>query len=337
MKSITGMLMLSALVVPASPAAAQGNLQYQIERIADYALTIAADALGELVDERDDRARRDRDGRQRGPGRGRDDRDRGEQFTDTVNKTVRLGRNGRLELESLSGDVEIIGGTGDDVRVTATKSIHSNNESTARRALNATEVQIAERPGLVTISAGPTQGRVSSVEVDYVISVPSGTSVSVDSFSGDISVRNITGDLQVNSKSGDVVVKDAKPRIAEIEIVSGDVSLEQVDSERVQVKSVSGDITLIGRLARNGRYDLGTHSGDIQVVPVGNPGFEIEARTFSGDVSSDFPLKLRPGLTNLRDTGRGPNRNNDIRGTVNDGGAVLSLHSFSGDILINKR
>jgi hypothetical protein len=335
MKTMTGVLVLSALIVPAGPAAAQGNLTYQIERIADYALTIAADALGDLVDERRD----DREARQRGPNGIRGDRgDRGPEFTETFTRTVRLGRNGRLELENTSGDIEVTGGSGDEVKITATKRVHAPNDSAARSTLSATEIQVSERAGIVAISAGPTRGRFNSVEIDYVISMPAGTNLSTRTLSGDLLIRNITGDAQLNSLSGDVIVRESTPRMLEIDVVSGDVSLEKVDSDRIDVKTVSGDITLTGRLAKNGRYELHTHSGDVQVIPEGSPGFELEARTFSGDVSSDFAVKLRGALpNNFNPGGRGSPRNNDVRGTFNDGGAVLSLHSFSGDILITKR
>ena len=333
MKTITGILVLSAFVAP-TPAAAQGHLQYQIERIADYALTIAADALGELVEERRD----DRDARQRDPRdpRARDDRG-GPEFTEMFTKTVRLGRNGRLELENFSGDVEVVGGNSEDVKITATKSVRARDESAGRATLAATEIQVVERSGLVTISSGPTRGRFSSVEVDYTLAIPTGTNLSLKTASGDVTVRNIAGDLVVNSLSGDVVVSDSKPRAITIELVSGDVSLEKVDSERVTVKSLSGDVVMTGKLIKTGRYDLNTHSGDIQVIPEGNPGFDLEAATFSGDVSTDFTMKLGGvGRSNFGSPDRG-RRNNELRGTANDGGAALSLHSFSGDILINKR
>ena len=331
MKTITGLLMLSALVVPSSPAAAQGHLQDQIERITEYALTIAADALGDLVDERAERA-----DRQRGPDRNRDDR--GQEYTDTFTRTVRLGRNGRLELDSLSGDVQVTGTSGDDVRITATKRVHAANESAARDALNAMQVQVTERAGVVTISAGPTRGRFNGADMDYVIAVPAATDLALKTASGDVTVKSVTGEVVVNSLSGDVVISESKPRAVNVELVSGDVSLEKVDSDRVQIKTLSGDITLAGRLAKNGRYELRTHSGDIQIIPEGNTGFELEASSFSGEVTSNFDLK-RPAAapSNFAPGGRGPRRSSEVRGTVNDGGAVLSLQSFSGDILITKR
>jgi DUF4097 and DUF4098 domain-containing protein YvlB len=124
----------------------------------------------------------------------------------------------------------------------------------------------------------------------------------------------------------------------EIDAKSGDVSIEQVDSDRVQVSSLSGDIVYKGKLSKSGRYELRTNSGDVQVVTDGGASFEVEARTFSGDVTSDFAMKLGSNLSSsLTGNNRGARRNNDIHGVVNDGGAFLSLHSLSGDILISKR
>lgn len=336
MKTITGLLLTYALAVPAAPAAAQADwsrdIERHVERIADYALALAADALGDLVAERE-QGRNDRVPR-RDPDRARG---RGPAYTDTFTRTVRLGRNGRLELDNLSGDVEVTGVGGDDVKIVATKLVRSPNEATARTALDAMHIEVTERPGLVSVSARPTRGRSGGAEVNYVITVPAGTSLSLKSVSGDVTVSKVSGDVQLNSLSGDVVVKDAKPRIVTVESVSGDVSLEQVSGERVNVNVISGDVVLSGPLASTGRYDLRSHSGDVQVILEGNPGFELEAGSFSGDVSSEFALTLRGAVRSSFSGNRGPGRNSDIRGTANDGGALLSLHSFSGDILITKR
>jgi DUF4097 and DUF4098 domain-containing protein YvlB len=325
MKTIAGILISYALAVPPAPAAAQGDLEHQIQRIVSSALTLAADSLDDLVD-----------ARQRGPRDPRVREDRGPEYTEKFEKTVRLGRNGRLELTNFSGDVEIAGGSGDEAKITATKITHSNNEQAARAALSAMGIEVTERPGGVTIVAQPTRGRSNSVEVNYVISVPSGTSLDLKTYSGDVTIRNLAGDVHLKSYSGDIVVRDGKPAL-DLESISGDVSIEQIESERVKVNSISGDVIFRGKLSKSGRYELSTNSGDVQVITDGGASFNLEARTFSGDVSSDFSLKLGTLPSSLAGNGRGARRNNDISGTVNDGGALLSLHSFSGDILITKR
>jgi hypothetical protein len=88
-------------------------------------------------------------------------------------------------------------------------------------------------------------------------------------------------------------------------------------------------------LARNGRYEFQSHSGDVRVSPLGSGGFSIEASTFSGDMRSDYPLTLQGNPPN-NVTNRGPNRR-PLRGTYGDGGALLTLQSFSGNITVVKR
>jgi DUF4097 and DUF4098 domain-containing protein YvlB len=150
-------------------------------------------------------------------------------------------------------------------------------------------------------------------------------------------VKNVAGEVRLNSLSGDVTVKDSKPTDVDIESVSGDVSLEQVDTERMRVHSVSGDVVFKGALSKSGHYELSTNSGDVQVVTDRNASFDVEAKTFSGDVNVDFPMKLRGTTTTSFGGSKGPRRNGDIRGTVNAGGAQLELQSFSGDIQISRR
>ena len=75
--------------------------------------------------------------------------------------------------------------------------------------------------------------------------------------------------------------------------MSGDIQLSGVQVERLLAKSVSGAIEFGAALERGGRYDFGSHSGDIRIVLSSQTGFELDASTFSGSVRSDFPVTLR--------------------------------------------
>ena len=44
-----------------------------------------------------------------------------------------------------------------------------------------------------------------------------------------------------------------------------------------------------GALARNGRYELKSFSGEVRVILAGNTGFEVDANSFSGDVAARPP------------------------------------------------
>jgi len=103
---------------------------------------------------------------------------------------------------------------------------------------------------------------------------------------------------------------------------------------RAEAKSVSGNIEFDTPLARGGRYELTSHSGDIRIAVAEGAGFDLDADTFAGTVRSDLPVTLRSGPAGGDGKGRAPRV---IRGTYGDGGAVLALRSFSGDVAIVKR
>jgi DUF4097 and DUF4098 domain-containing protein YvlB len=155
----------------------------------------------------------------------------------------------------------------------------------------------------------------------------------VKSVSGNLEVSDSEAEeLRFESVSGDVVVNKLKANGLDVNAVSGDVRLSDVEAGRASLRAVTGDIDFNGRLARNGRYQLQTHSGDVRMTPVDVRGFALEAVTFSGDVRTDFTLTVQgtQGLQTNRRTGR------SIRGSFGDGGATLVLRSFSGDIILSR-
>ena len=209
-----------------------------------------------------------------------------------------------------------------------------------------------------------------NVSVAFNVTAPERARISVNTISGNISVRDIKGDLTLETISGNVQIGNAgrvskaktvsgsvdiadttmegmlsastisgivqmrnvKARQIELGSISGSVLVDQVTAERVDAQSISGDIKLTGPLVRGGRYDLGSHSGTIEVVLTGDVGFEIEASSFSGNVRTDLPLKLS-GVSQTSSRGR----QRSIRGTYGDGSAFLDLTTFSGSVVLGKK
>jgi DUF4097 and DUF4098 domain-containing protein YvlB len=153
--------------------------------------------------------------------------------------------------------------------------------------------------------------------------------------SGDLQITDAeAGELRFESVSGDVVVNKLKANGLDVNAVSGDVRISDVETGRATLRSVTGDVEFGGRLARNGRYQLQTHSGDLQITPVDVRGFALEATTFSGEIRSDFTVTVQ-GTQSDPQSNRRVGRS--IRGSFGDGGATLMLQSFSGDIILIRR
>ena len=290
--------------------------------------------------------------------RRRDENNR-EENVERTTRTLKLGANGVLTLGNIAGDIAITRATGPDTTVEIVKTARGRDANDVREQLQMVQVDVTERAGRADIrtrypsneEARRNNRRNFNVSVAYNVSAPAGTRISVESISGSIKVTDIKGDVTANSVSGDVRITGSgrinaaktisgTVEIADAEIdgalesssVSGDVIMRRVTARRLDASSVSGAVAFVGTLARNGRYDLGSFSGDVHLYLSGGTGFEVDANSSSGDIRSDFDIVTRGAQTTTR-RGRRP----VLSGTFGDGSAVLDLTTFSGSIIISKR
>ena len=217
--------------------------------------------------------------------------------------------------------------------------------------------------------SGRNNRRNINVLVAYNVTAPEGTRITVESISGSVKVADIKGDISANtisgnirisgagrvnaaktisgtveiadaqmdgalessSVSGDVIVRRVTARRIAANSVSGHVKFDDLQCERVSANTTSGTVTFVGPLMKTGRYDLGSFSGEVRLHLSGGVGFEVDANSFSGQISSDFDIVTRGQQP---DRGR---RRTVLTGTFGDGSAVLDLTTFSGSIVISKR
>lgn len=295
----------------------------------------------------------------------------GSEQTERVTQTYKVGPDGSLEVQNLSGDVHVRVGGNNEIRIEAIKRVrYRGNPDDAKMLLERLRVDMNQVGNRVEIQTWYPRGRTSG-SVDYTISVPASTTVSIKTISGSIEIINVRGEVRADTISGDVrvsgtpnialaktvsgsvtakdinstgaltlasvsgniVTEGMKVRSLDVTTVSGDLLLNGLQVERLDAKAVSGSIEFAAPLARGGRYGLQSHSGNVRIAVLNSAGFELDATTFSGSVRSDFPVTLRTDPD-----GRGRGRNSrTIRGSFGDGGAILSVRSFSGSVVIAKR
>jgi DUF4097 and DUF4098 domain-containing protein YvlB len=291
--------------------------------------------------------------------RGRNER------TDRSTRTVTLGAAGLLELRNVSGDITVTAGGGRDVVIEIIKQSRADSEADASLGLQEVEVTVDQRGERAVVDTTyPRRRTPYSVSTTFNVQAPAGTRLNARSVSGSITIRGITGELTVDTISGAIRVDNAG-RISQARSVSGDVvltgvetdgtvtagtvsgsiSLTNVKARRVVaenvsgrihadgvscdaalMKSLSGPVDFVGPLARNGRYELQSHSGTVRLTVAGNVGFELQARSFSG--------RIRPEGLSLQaiSMNRGA-----LRATVGDASAVVIAGTFSGDVVVAKK
>jgi DUF4097 and DUF4098 domain-containing protein YvlB len=269
------------------------------------------------------------------------------EFRSVIDTSLAIDKRGIVDLSLSSGEITVTGWSRSDVRIKAqseygllkldaspariTLSIRSRS---GRQGETKYEVSLPVGTRVITkTSSGETvirgvKGEIDAQAVSGDIDVDDANErVSLETISGEITVQRATGDIRLTSVSGDVSLATATADV-EVETVSGEITLTGLKSKFVRTETTSGDIEFDGAIDPAGRYEFRAHSGDVRVVLPSGAGASVDVETFSGTINSDFRIVLEPGETSL---GVSPKRF-DFK--VGDGGARVSLESFSGDIRI---
>ncbi len=153
--------------------------------------------------------------------------------------------------------------------------------------------------------------------------------VTASSISGRVLARQVQEGVRANTVNGSIEITGVKGGIV-ADTTSGTVTLRDVESEEVRVNSHSGSVRFQGKVSRTGRYVFNSFSGEVTVTLPADTEFNVLAKTFSGDIETDFPVQVGVGSSLS-------SRNRKLQATHGKGGAQLNLTSFSASLRIKKQ
>ena len=128
-------------------------------------------------------------------------------------RKVKVGRDGRVSISNISGDINVTGGSGDDVTIEAVKRTRGD-----RSQLGAVQIIVDDRPGRVEVRTEyendrSYRNRNIDVSVDYTVLVPATATVDVKSISGNVAVTGVQGAVRAETVSG-TVTTSATPKLS---------------------------------------------------------------------------------------------------------------------------
>jgi hypothetical protein len=145
--------------------------------------------------------------------------------------------------------------------------------------------------GDVTAESVTGDVTVHSASGDVLLNRADGQ-VTVDTASGDIQASQLTGPTRIHTASGDIVITSCGSSVI-VRTASGDVQLGAVENGRVELSSSSGDLQVGVRPGLGVYLDLASNSGSVRsdLDPAedggqepGGAAVEISCRTVSGDI-----------------------------------------------------
>jgi hypothetical protein len=159
---------------------------------------------------------------------------------------------------------------------------------------------------------------------DLDIKVPAGTSLKIDGANLDkVVVENVGGSIEIESASGGLKLTN----------VSGPIVAE----------TTNGDIEVVfNRVAAGKPMSFVTFSGDVDVTLPAETKASFRIKSSMGEVFTDFDLALKAMPAEAeKTTGREGGKyrvslERAVIGSINGGGAEMSLQNFNGNIYIRK-
>ena len=280
----------------------------------------------------------------------------------TVEKNFTVPPGGDLKVQTSGGDINVVTGTGSEVKVTARERINADSEEKADELLKDLTLTIEQQGGNVTATAKYARQAgwhwgSTPVSVSFTVVVPSRYNVDLNTSGGDIRVASIKGHARLrtsggnlkldriegevdgNTSGGDISLSEGMAAVklstsggnihveraggeADLSTSGGDIVIDSVRS-RLTATTSGGDIKANIEGAIKGECTLSTSGGNVSVAIDRNTAFDLKAHTSGGDVDA-------AGLTIVIE--HGGLGKSSLSGKVNGGGPLLSLGTSGGNI-----
>src|SRR3972149_5164470 len=244
-----------------------------------------------------------------------------------MSKTITAGRAPKIIIESIGGDLSLVGWEGDDILLKADDDVMhvsqdgdqvnlSCDDELSLRVPKAASIMINKIGGDASIRG--VMGGIELKEIGGDLSIRDVDSVAIDTVHADFSLRGAKGHLSIKSANSDVSIRD----------VDGNVSLDTV-ADDLALRDVRGNVN--ANVAEDVVMYLNPQAGNAYSVTAGD------------DILMVMPPKANARLTLNADQidvdWKGVEKDEDATSrviTLGDGSATMTLNA-GGDIRVSNK
>ncbi len=229
--------------------------------------------------------------------------------SDEWKRSYPLADGGELQIVGGSGSVEIHGGTGSTIEVTAERVARAATDEAAREVVPRIGIHEDVTPDKVVIQSEGLRGIVIGVEqrINYKVTVPGSTKVRVRTVDGPITITDVDGRVVASSTNGEVVVRNVKGGV-DARTVNQNVTVDLASfaNDPVDIRAVNGNVALTLPASTNATLEVNLTNGKVDV--------------------KDVPFEAFGEQTKRR-----------TRGRLNAGGPPIDVTTINGNITVGAR
>ncbi len=270
--------------------------------------------------------------------------------------TVRLARNGAVEISTHMRNITVRVGTSDAVAVRGarvsvdgrTVTIEDDRRSPPMGGLIEVTVPTWARVELSTIGGnitvtGATE-RLNAETVNGFIHVTGGSgSIELQTVTGGVTITDFRGTrLNIDATANTVAVTNAVGELT-ISNVNGGIVLRGMRATKVTAESVNGGIEYEGMFAPTGSYDFTSQNDNVTFIVPSDVSARMRITTMNGELRSpQIPATTNSGANvtvgkgKYKDKNRGDGERT-FTATFGGGAAHVTVDVFNGDVIVKRK
>jgi len=276
----------------------------------------------------------------------------GTEYTFDYQKIVEVEEPIVLNLYTVKGNVTVTGGSDGQVIVEAVKKVRGTNSDEAEEVADHIEIKVKPGKHKVEVETHYMKmvnrsrsfwskllgagGSDSYGEVDFNITVPTRTSVSIMCLDGEVAISSVEGQVTVDNSAGSTRGEYIFGPVTLVQ-PTGEIDLQWIEGD-IKIKSTSSKISII---QVRGAIDLSTSAGMVNVQTELQSPKDYFVETTSGSITFSVPISSS-GMLNIETDGgeirtevpvtiQSVSRKRLV-GQFGDGGPKISLSSSTGDV-----
>ncbi|HKW45932.1 MAG TPA: DUF4097 family beta strand repeat-containing protein [Gemmatimonadaceae bacterium] len=258
--------------------------------------------------------------------------------------SARIGDGGTLTVKNIVGGISVTESSGDRVEVRAEKRMRGRGDPSD---ISFDVHESSSGATICTVYRGESacdEGNFNNTRfsVRYTIAMPRGLRLRATTGNGELSVERAGSELELSTGNGGIRIGQTEGRVSastgngdlEVESARGPVHAStgngrifvSTSAGPVSATTGNGDIDVrMGALTSAGDMNFTSGAGAVRVTLPPDFNGDVDASTGSGDLRTDFAIKLVGRLDPQH-----------MRGTIGSGGRTIHLQTGSGRLEIRK-